>query len=80
MTNGTYTSDKRKPNTSGLGEYSDRDLLQELMARETLFDIIGETPEISPDATLRDMNRLIGESMVRQEIYKRIQTILKGGE
>ena len=39
---GTYTSNKRKPNTSGLGEFADKDLLQELVERGVMKDIIGE--------------------------------------
>lgn len=38
--NGTYTS--KEPDTTGLGEYTDADLLSELTKRGVLQDLIGE--------------------------------------
>lgn len=64
------------PNTIGLGEYTDRDLLAELVERGVVADVIGLDEEL-PDGTAKWTTGVMVRNEVRAEQHQRVQTLLK---
>lgn len=70
-----------KPNTIGLGEYEDRDLIAELQQRGVLTTIIGETDTAfntyGPLATREDHERLETFEKLRKMQREMISILLR---
>lgn len=70
-----------KPNTIGLGEYEDRDLLAALQQRGVLDAIIGETDTAfntyGPMATYSDHERLVTFEKLRKMQRETVAILLR---